>query len=271
MSKDSQSMGLEIEDVALFKGLPLIGGTTLVGGGLSQGPYESFNLALHVGDERAHVLENRRRLCAHMNCPVSSLVGAEQVHGLQIVEVHKHMAGQGATSMEDAPRCDALFTREVGLPLIMCVADCMPLVIYDKKAHAVGVVHAGWRGIKGELPRLTIKAMMKAYGSRAEDFLVYGGPHIQRDSFEVSDELGEAFAGDFGEGARFFKDGKSHVDLAHCLRESLQRIAINLEQIELSSLDTMRNKQCFSYRRDGGVTGRMAGFACLLERPSSKI
>ena len=249
---------------------PLIAGVTKRFGGVSEEPYDELNLALHVGDKDGHVIENRKLVAAFMGIPLEDTVWAEQTHGVHAVRVTAELKGAGATSYATAiHECDALYTNELNIGLNMCIADCCPVLIYDPVQHAVAVVHAGWRGVIGELPRLTIECMVRDFDTKPSDCYIYVGAAIGPESFEVSPELATTFEHAFGEDVVTLraKEEKSelstYVDLPKCILKSVMMTGVNEDNVTLSPTDTFQDESCYSYRREHGNTGRMALFACL--------
>ena len=111
-------------------------------GGVSAGNYESLNLALHVGDEEDDVRENRCRVAAALGVNEDHLVFADQVHGDQIAD-----ARTGAP----VEQADGLFSSRSDLALAIMVADCVPVLLVDEHSPGFAVVHAGWRGLRGDV------------------------------------------------------------------------------------------------------------------------
>lgn len=262
----------EFEAATALTGFSLMHGVTRRFGGVSQKPFESFNLGLHVGDEIEHVWENRRRLAKHLRVAPEMLTCAQQVHGTHISEVTKEQVGAGAFQMDTAiPDSDALITNLIGVPLLLLVADCVPVLVYDQRQHAMAVVHAGWRGTIGHIPVRTIKAMGDAYGTKPEDCHVYLGPSIQYESFEVSEELADLFrqAALIPEqivGYKYRADKgiqTPRVNLQQFIVQELRQLGVPWQQITVSATDSMMAPACYSYRREFGKTGRMALFAML--------
>ena len=124
--------------------------------------------------------------------------------------------GCGAGSYADAlAHTDAIMTNLPGVPLMLCIADCVPVIVYDPVKRAVAVIHDGWRGTVQRLAAKTVFAMRLAYGSDPKDLLAYVGPSISRAHYEVSEStamafrrLGPAYGNCAGE-----KDGVWSVDL----------------------------------------------------------
>ncbi len=119
-------------------------GITTKHGGVSSGPHHSFNMGLHVGDDRDSVVENRQRLSELIGFPLERWVAAEQTHGDRIELIDGSKAGRGSKSYDDAvPDTDGFLASSDGLLLTMCYADCVPLYFYDKVKEMIGIAHAG--------------------------------------------------------------------------------------------------------------------------------
>lgn len=244
-----------------------IHGVTGKMGGVSHYPYESLNLALHVGDNPKDVLENRRRLCHTIGCKVTDMTFAKQTHMDHIVAVGPAECGSGAGSYDSAlDHTDALMTDHKNMPLFICVADCVPVILYDYKRHACAVIHAGWRGSAANIVTKTVFAMSVVYGSNPQNIFAFIGPSISASHFEVSRTT-----------ALIFKDlGEAYHT---CVKDEAERRTVDLWQVNYLQLveegidpaHITVTKQCvfsqerrfFSYRRDGGTTGRMVAFAML--------
>lgn len=259
--------GIHYEAAPDFDELPLKFGVTFRYGGVSKGAFDSFNMGLHVNDDIDAVCENRRRLAVSLGASLEAITAGEQIHGLMATEVTAKLRGCGATTLTAAiPDSDALYTNEVGVVLLLLVADCVPVLLYDKAHHAVAVVHAGWRGAVGCLPRLTLEAMTKRYGTKTSEVYAYTGPSIQWQSFEVGEEVADRFrAAGAGDDIIAYKaaKGKPYIDLQRFIATDLQDAGVPISQIVVSPTNSRDDERCFSYRRDKGVTGRMALFAML--------
>ena len=235
---------------------PITIGDTYRHGGVSQEPYKSLNLAFHVGDEPKYVRENRAIIAEEI---VEDLVGA------------------GAFGEDTAiADCDAVFTKLPNVPLFLFTADCVAVGIYDANHHAIATVHAGWRGAIGHLPVLTIEAMKEAYGTEFKDCYIYLGPSIGPESFEVDVELGKRFELAWrGMTDRSVADivnypgdklDKAYINLWNFIAEGLMVNGVPKENIAIGGTDTVTARDCYSYRRESGKTGRMALFGMLQER-----
>ena len=265
----NNSTQITYEYAPLLEDFPLTHGVTYGYGGVSEGNFNSFNMGLHVGDDPKAVAENRRRLAQVLGVDPNHLTCGEQVHGVGVTRVTEELVGRGAFSWDDSiPDSDAIHTNLVNVPLLLLVADCVPVLIYDAVHHAVAVVHAGWRGAIAHIVERTIDSMHEAYGTLPG-----------ADSFEVSEEIAEQFRQDMralglshvDEVVRYIqRDGQTtptpHVDLKVYIAACVVQKGVPLKQVSVSSTDTMTTDGCYSYRRDQGRTGRMAMFAVLRDQ-----
>jgi polyphenol oxidase len=217
-------------------------------GGVSSGECSSLNLGLHVGDEIAAVIENRRRLSAAL--PGEPL-WLNQVHGAGVVQAD--LAVQGAAA-------DASLTRVPNTVCAVMTADCLPVLLCDETASVVAAVHAGWRGLAAGVIENTLDAM----ACPAARLLAYLGPAIGAASFEVGDEVRAAFVDRDPEAAAAFaarSPGKWLSDLYGLARMRL--VAQGVSRIFGGGFDTFADPQrFFSYRRSP-QSGRMASLIWL--------
>ena len=225
--------------------------STLRGGGVSVAPYDSFNLALHVGDDAATVLQNRALL---KNLLPAEPAWLTQVHGNLVVD---------AASVQGAPAADASFTNQAGVVCAIMTADCMAVLLRDRRGSVVGAAHAGWRGLAGGVLDNTIKAMRQA---GADEVLAWLGPAIGPQHFEVGDDVRAAFAHLGAQADAAFKSiagkpGKYLADLPRLARLTLA--AAGVAHVTGGDYCTVSDAHRFySFRRDQ-VTGRMASLIWL--------
>lgn len=218
-------------------------------GGVSQGPYASWNLAKHVGDAESAVEKNRAVLSEIV--PTKPL-WLNQVHGTDVVDA----AGPG--SVFDA---DASFTRRRDRACVVMTADCLPVLFCDRDGSVVAAAHAGWRGLAGGVLEATIAAM----ACDAKHLMAWLGPAIGPDSFEVGDDVYAAFTELEPPAADAFKrrGDKWLADIYALAR--LRLSAAGVTSVFGGGYCTYRDSaRFFSYRRDG-VTGRMAALIWLGE------
>lgn len=236
--------------------------------GVSQRPYDSMNLALHVGDEDASVWENRVIFANSLGLKAEDIVSPNQVHGDRILRVTREHSGRGARSYEDAiPETDALVTSEPGLPLMLCFADCTPILFLDPEQKAVGIAHAGWKGTMKSIGRKTLEAMQREFGTEPSKCLAGIGPSIGPCCYEIGEEVADACRKAFPEtwdNLLEERQGKLHLNLSKANRLQLLEAGMLPEHIE--SADTCTSCEhhwYFSYRADGGRTGRIAAVIAL--------
>ena len=257
-TRRAERAGVEVLTWTALDGLALDAVVTTRHGGTSVGPYESLNLALHVGDEEEAVLENRRRAAAALGATIGDLVVANQVHGSKATVVAE--PGRGAQSVDDAiTDADALVTTEPGLVLTILVADCTPVVLFDPEARVLACAHAGWRGALGGVIEATI-ASMSTLGAEPRRLVAGIGPAIGRERYEVGADVVAAANGHLGEESPFVRPGRADhwlFDLQGAVRAILLRAGVGDERIATASIDTGPPGPFFSARAEGRC-GRFA-------------
>lgn len=161
-------------------------------GGVSGGPYATLNLGLHVGDDQDAVVENRRRAAAALGLGLEALVFCTQAHGREVATVGAADRGRGAlTSRAAIDGADALVTRDPDVGLVVMVADCAPIVLFDPVTATLACVHAGWRGTLARVVDAALAAMA-AHGARPADVLAGIGPAIPQERYQVGPEVAAA-------------------------------------------------------------------------------
>ena len=237
-------------------------------GGVSAGPYESLNLGLHVGDDRDRVVENRRRAAAAVGLGLDDLVFCDQTHGRDVAVVDHRDRGRGTLAVDDAVPADAVVTATPGVGLVVMVADCVPVVLYEPGAHIVAAVHAGWRGT---VARITAAAVETMVGLGADPAAVVAGigPAVTADRYQVGADVADAvhacFAGDGGavdEVVRPDGTGRWQVDLWAANRRILVDAGVQPGNIEVSPMGTGPGTPFFSDRA-ARPCGRFAAVARL--------
>ena len=151
---------------------------TLRTGGISQGPFDSNNMALHVEDSESKVQQNRQMLQAELGLEQQPL-WLEQCHGTEIVLVEDSLG---------VPQADASQTRQPQRACVVMTADCLPVLFCNHQGTQVAAAHAGWRGLCNGILRKTV-----AQFDRPESVIVYLGPAIGPKVYEVGAELLPAF------------------------------------------------------------------------------
>ena len=233
--------------------------------GVSDSPFESLNLGLHVGDDRDKVLENRLKWFSEWNTSPKEVVVGQQVHGTQVYWVNPEDAGRGSTCLDSAiPLVDALVT-DTNVALMAFFADCVPVYFFNPVIKTIGIAHAGWKGTIGKIVQAVLDRMAQA-GGKPEDCLAAIGPGIGPCCYEIDDSVAGKVRAVFGESTLIkpTKPGKYMLDLWGLNKVQLIKAGILEENISICSLCTSCNSDAFfSYRRDEGQTGRMSSWIRL--------
>lgn len=212
--------------------------------GKSVGAYSSFNLALHVGDDSEAVERNRFSLSRD----VGPSVYMNQVHGNSVVIVDSHVIAQ--------PTADALVTQETNVALVVLVADCIPLLLWDNKESCIAAVHVGRRGLTNGITSNVLE-IMRIMGAR--DIQASIGPSICGACYEVGDDVFQEVVDLFPLAQCKSHRGGRSLDLSKALEAHL--LADGVEVVARGGC-TNEDENYFSYRRDGH-TGRQAGVIWL--------
>lgn len=213
-------------------------------GGVSTGIHAGLNVGLGSDDDRAAIIENRRRAIAAVQ-PGAALVTLHQVHSADAVAVT-------APFPDDArPHSDALATNRPGLLLGILTADCVPVLLADEAAGVIGAAHAGWKGAIGGVTDAVI-ATMEALGADRSRITAAIGPCIARSSYEVDEGFLRRFVEDDPEHERFFRDGvrPGHHQFDIEAFVAARLAGAGIARIEALGLDTYADEdRFFSFRR----------------------
>ena len=165
-------------------------------GGSSKVPFESLNLGFNTGDVFQRVLLNRKKLLSSLGWRLDSVVTPNQVHGNQVVLVTQELKDKGAFDHESVLHgMDGLITRAKGIILMIKVADCIPVFLYDPERQAIGIIHAGWRGTANGIINRGIKVMIDSFGSKPGNIQAGIGPGIGKCCYQVGKDVWNAFRG----------------------------------------------------------------------------
>jgi len=213
--------------------------------GSSQGNFDNFNLALHVDDQQHNVLANRTLLVSHYNLP-SPPIWINQMHSNVSVD---------ADSLSSIVDADASYSKKNGTVCGILTADCLPVFVSNKEGTAVGIAHAGWRGLVEGI----IESLIKSFDNNTEDLIVHLGPAISQLCFEVGEEVRAQYISknkNF-ESCFTYLNNKYYLDLYEAARVVLKSFGVS--SISGGNRCTYKESdQYFSYRRDGKCSGRMA-------------
>ena len=217
-------------------------------GGVSQPPYDSLNLAWHVGDEPAHVAVNMDRLAASIGCAAGQWAVPDAVHGATVAVV------DGPGRVEGV---DAIVTDRPGLALVALAADCVPVVLVGDDDRTVAVVHCGWRGLVADVVGATVSVLRERGADVARAVL---GPSVCGGCYPVPPERAAAVRASCPEpvwSAALLQcaDGQPGIDVARGVRAQLDVLGVPPQVVEVVPGCTVEDPALFSHRRDG-VTGR---------------
>ncbi|MDO4798839.1 MAG: polyphenol oxidase family protein [Coriobacteriales bacterium] len=253
------------------QGVTLLGDTACPGGvtfaftertgGVSSGRYASLNLGDACGDDPERVLENRRRALDAIGAAewADALICPMQVHGDRVLVV-----GRAGLVAEEARRVaregvDAVVCTQPHVPVLLCCADCVPIVLVAPSAFAV--VHSGWRGTLARISAHALFALADAAGCAVGDVRCYIGPHVGRDDYRVSGDLLRRFEMEFGPQVCA---GEQNLDLDAAVTCTLLDAGARADAIAHARVSTASSThRFFSYRASGGKCGRHGALAVL--------
>ena len=240
--------------------------------------YAQFNINRYCGDSEEHVAHNRKVLCRQLGITDDRLIMPHQTHETRVACIDERFLSLPPEERQTALEgIDALMTDVPGVCIGVSTADCIPLLLYDPQHRAACAIHAGWRGTVARIAERAVRAMTETYGTRPSDLIAQIGPGISLDSFEVGQEVYDAFAvAGFdmptisklypvnNGGSQLFTfhsslfTSKWHLDLPECNRRQLLASGLTAARIHLSGICTY--KACdtfFSARRLGVRSGRI--------------
>jgi YfiH family protein len=217
-------------------------------GGVSQGPFASFNIGMRAGDDEQAVAANRARLRASIPADPKWL---RQVHGNAVVD---------ADTLSEIPEADASVARRPGTVCVIQVADCVPVLFADRGGTAIAAAHAGWRGLSSGVLERTVERMALP----PSGLMAYLGPGIGPRAFEVGEDVRNAFLAHDAASAAGFSPHKPGKWMADLYLLALQRLsALGITSVHGGGYCTYSDPaRFFSYRREK-TSGRMAALIWL--------
>lgn len=229
-------------------------------GGCGTELYSSFNCTHYCGDSMENVLKNREILLGSLPCRPYEIIIPRQIHGTDILSVDEDfLSCNEETRNEYLEGVDAVVTACRGLCICVSTADCIPILLYDSRNRCIAAIHAGWRGTVERIVEKVIKKMNGLYGTLPQDIHAVIGPGISLLSFEVGDEVYDAFfkAG-FDMDIIAMRYDKWHIDLWEANRLQLKMLGVLDSNIEVCGICTYTNHEdFFSARRLGIKSGRI--------------
>lgn len=206
-----------------------------------------MNLSTNVGDSEENVKKNREKFFGALGIDIENITIQKQIHSTNL----KYVSTPGY--VED---CDGLYTDKKNNFLVISGADCITIFLYEPHKKVVAGVHSGWKGTNSKILTKAVQELQRRFSIDVTELMVYIGPSISQDYYEVGEEVAELFEDDI----KFFKIGKFHLDLKKNNIKQLLKLGVRINNIEDSGYCTYRDKDLFhSHRRDKGKTGRMFG------------
>lgn len=204
-----------------------------------------FNMSYNVGDDPAIVTGNRKAFFDVLHIDPNTVAYPLQEH-TDTVAV--------CSSPQKFPSCDGLITAEKDIFLAVTIADCTPVLLYDRRQHVVAGIHAGWRGTTQHIVGNALSLMRSSFHSDPKDIVAFIGPSAGLCCYEVGEEVAERFPPSC---VRPANDGKFHVDVKKANLLQLIEYGVQESHIEVNSDCSIHNQDYHSHRRDGIKSGRM--------------
>ena len=284
--------GLEILTATVFDSVPWVvhafstrkGGTSRLDGAAA------LNLGFVDWDLRENVIGNRGAFIRAMSGAATASQSAAKITSeaalITVRQIHSDVVNVCSRTPAEPSPGDAILCGQPGLLLGIQTADCVPILLADRHRRVVAAVHAGWRGTLARIAAKTLGRMQLEFRSRPEDVLAALGPAIGPCCYEVGPEVAQAFSGQFADAAEWFEGPferlatgeepnplpwltmmppghepppeRVQLDLRAANRWQLVHAGLDPRNIAVSTLCTgCRTDLFFSYRKEGGGTGRM--------------
>ena len=210
-------------------------------GGFSKGLYKSLNCGKGSKDNKKIINKNINYVSKKIGVKSLNLVLMHQTHSNRVLEIKKNYYKRKVLS-------DAMITKNKGIALGVLTADCVPILLFDKKSKIIGCIHAGWKGALSGIIKNTIKKI-KIIGGSNRIFAAVG-PCIGRRNYEVDKNFYKEFIMKSKKNKKYFKKKnniKDLFDLRKFVTDKLLELKVKVDQV---NMDTFRdNNNFFSYRR----------------------
>ena len=210
-------------------------------GGFSKGIYKSLNCGLGSKDKIQDVKKNIEKVCLKIGCNKNKLILLNQIHSNNVYKISK--------IPKKKLKGDSLVTNKKGIALGILTADCAPVFIYDPVNDLISALHAGWKGAYKKIVSTTLRKF-KSSGSNFNDLIVFIGPCIGKDSYEVRNDFLDKFIKQKKSNIKFFKTkrNKIYFSLTDYIKEQLVKFGV--KNIEIIKKDTyLLSNNFFSARR----------------------
>lgn len=213
-------------------------------GGISKGIYKSLNCGVGSKDKKTNIKKNLKIVKRKISKKSKEIFLVKQIHGSKSIFLSKNSNIKNKSTF-----ADAIITEKKKFPIAILTADCVPLLIFDKKRKMIAAIHAGWRGAYKEIVQKVIKFMFNK-GCKKEDMIVAIGPSISVKNYEVGEQFKDRFIKKDKMNIKFFKKEKNKIyfDLPNYVKKQVKLNQI--KNIDLLNIDTFNKKNnFFSARR----------------------
>ena len=227
-------------------------------GGVSGGIYESLNLAQRAEDDLDNVKENYKRICEALGINTDDIVCSNQVHGTHIRVVTRDDCGK--LFKPNTHQADGLITQTPGVALMVFVADCVPVLLYDPVKKVAGAVHAGWRGTAANISGIAIDKMKNEFGCSPSNIKAAIGPCISKCCYETDSDVADALLKTLeskAERCLTKKGNKYFVDLKEANRLIMENAGLK-DIIISDECTSCLYKKYWSHRKTKGQRGSQA-------------
>ena len=210
-------------------------------GGFSKGLYKGLNCGRGSNDEKKKVSKNLNFISKNMQVKPQNLLLMHQTHSNKVVEIKKN-------NLKKKIKSDAIITKISGLGLSVVTADCVPILLFDKKNKIIGSIHAGWKGAFSGVIENTILKIKKI--SKRNNIYACIGPCISKDSYEVDLKFFKKFKSKSKKNIKYFSRKnrfKKLFNLRKYVADKLENLNVKIDHVDR---DTFKEKHnFFSYRR----------------------
>jgi len=213
-------------------------------GGISKGIYKSLNCGIGSKDKKTNVKKNLNIIKSKLGIKSKKIFFVKQIHSNKFVFLNNN-----SNFKTKRINADAIISEKKGIPIAILTADCVPILIYDKKRKMIGAIHAGWRGAYKDIVKKVIQYML-GKGCDPKNMVVAIGPCISKKNYEVKEQFKNKFIKKSRDNIKFFsiKNSKIYFDLINYVKK---QVKLNLiKNIDLLNIDTFNSRNnYFSARR----------------------
>jgi len=217
------------------------------------------NIAFHVGDDKTTVINRHKKLAKKLDFNYKSLIHMQQIHSNKV-----HII-EDVDDFSHPPICDAIITNKLNKPLMVMVADCSPILMYDRQKKVIAAIHAGRAGAFKNIIQKTINSFVNNFHSNPVDIIAIGGASIHECCYEVGEEIYEEAKQLHLEYALTQDNHSYYLNIPKILKRQLISSGVKEECIEFSdACSSCENHKYYSYRKEG-QTGRFCALIILRE------